>query len=100
MRHVSTSERDPARFAEALHHLTRDRDGTVTLTPSATSTVVLNPVITEESFINLQEMTANAADAKYTSPWCIAITSRGFFTITHANNAQTDRTFRWVAVGD
>lgn len=72
--------------------------GTVTLTANATTTVVENAAIGRDAAIILDEgRTANAAAAKATT-W-VSAQDTGTFTLTHANNAQIDRTFRWVAIG-
>jgi|TARA_R100000482_G_C5131875_1_gene152519 hypothetical protein len=71
--------------------------GTVTLTASAASTAVTEERAGSDSVILFMPTTANAAaemDGMYVS-------SRGkqTFTITHANNSQTDRTFSYVVIG-
>jgi hypothetical protein len=75
----------------------RRRTGTVTLTANAASTVLTDDRIGYDSAILLQPTTANAAAALATT--YISETGRvnGAVTITHANNAQSDKTFRyWV----
>jgi hypothetical protein len=71
----------------------------VTLTENTTTTTVTDSRITFCSAILLQPTTANAAAALATT--YISETGRlnGSVTITHANNAQTDRTFKAVIVG-
>lgn len=77
--------------------------GRVTLTAGATSTVVTVGVskaavnIGSDCEVFLSPRTANAAAAVATT--YISAVGQGTFTITHANNGQTDRTFGWVAVG-
>ena len=78
---------------EAVNHLWRVQrlKGEVTLDGGESSTTVSNEFITADTVIVLTPRTANAAaEAAYVSD-----VSRGEFTITHANNAQTDRTFFW-----
>ena len=68
---------------------------TVTLTVSSATTTLLDSRIGPDSFIGFMPTTANAAaEALYVS-------SRGdqTATITHANNAQADRTFAFLVIG-
>lgn len=71
--------------------------GTVTLTANAASTVVGDFRATSSSVIVLMPTTANAAGAIATT----YVSSRGTktFTLTHANNAQVDKTFGYAVVG-
>lgn len=70
--------------------------GTVTLTESATTTTLTDARVSFESAIVLTPTTANAATALATT--YVSETGRvnGSAVITHANNAQTDRTFRFA----
>lgn len=70
--------------------------GEVTLTASTTTTAVTNNLCNANSVILLQPITANAAAAIGTT-YIVAAT--GSFTVTHANNAQTDRNFKYVLIG-
>lgn len=69
----------------------------VTLTISVTSTTLNDTRIGPNSFIGLMPTTANAAAALSTT----YVSSRGdqTATITHANNAQADRTFVYAVLG-
>lgn len=71
--------------------------GTVTLTANATSTAISDPRIGINSVIHLQPTTANAAGALATTYF--GSPGDGTVTITHANNAQTDKTFLYTVVG-
>ncbi len=74
--------------------------GTVTLTPSAASTVVSNALVSPQSVILLMPQTAHAAAelaTAFIAPG--AIVDGAGFTITHASNAQTDRVFGYVILG-
>ncbi len=73
--------------------------GQVKLTASSASTVVSNPLCTPNSFISLTPLTANAASAIATTHIKEVDMISGQFTITHANNAQTDKDFRYVIIG-
>lgn len=70
--------------------------GTVTLTPSATTTTISKSTINENAVPLLFAKTANAAAALATT---YAVVTKGLLTITHANNAQTDRTFTYAILG-
>lgn len=66
--------------------------GTVTLTPNATQTVVVNLAVTAASSVFLMPNTPDAANDMATTS---IVAGGGQFTITHANNARTDRTFTY-----
>lgn len=77
--------------------------GTVTLTANAVSTVVsMAPgLIGPDTVFLFSPTTANAAaefggGSMYVSARSVPNST---FTITHANNAQTDRTFSYVFIG-
>lgn len=71
--------------------------GAVTLTANAASTTLTDEKIGPDSVILLSPMTANAAAAVGTTYFSTPGT--GSATINHANNAQVDRTFRYVILG-
>lgn len=97
---LNPRERDVGKIAARVSHLDRNRIGEITLNANATSTTVSDLTITPASVIRLDAMTANAAAAIPTTFVALLDRLRGSFVITHANNAQTDRTFRWIAGGD
>lgn len=68
--------------------------GEVTLAENTTTTTVRNSRIGADTVVLLMPTTANAAGEE----WHIT-TAKGSFTITHANAATTDRTFRYVHIG-
>lgn len=84
---------------EATNQLGEGRSnaiGSFTLTANVASTVVSDRRVGNDSTVTLQPTTANAAAALATTYWtCMG----GSFTLTHANNAQTDRTFRYAIQG-
>ncbi len=93
---------DPYRMNQAIRELVEGRHnagGTVTLTPNATTTVVTHPNCSRDSYVQVfgGAQTANAAAAVATS--FIASVSQGSFSISHANNAQTDRRFYYTVTG-
>lgn len=69
---------------------------TVTLTAGAGSTAVTEALCSVRSMVALMPTTANAAAALGTTYIAAA---DGSFTVTHANNAQTDRTFAYSVIG-
>ena len=73
--------------------------GAVTLTANAASTVVSDNNVAVGSTISLMPTTANAAAALATTYIPTATIVNKSFTITHANNAQVDKTFRYAIVG-
>lgn len=73
--------------------------GTLTLTANAVSTVITNSRVGGNSFLEFMPTTANAATEKAAGTMYVSNRNKGEFTITHANNAQTDRTFVYVHVG-
>lgn len=72
--------------------------GSVTLTDNAASTTVAAPYCSGESVVSLMPTTANAA-AEIGNGTMYVTPDNGEFVITHANNAQTDRTFGFVVLG-
>src|SRR5262245_30443504 len=104
---LSPAERDLFRIVMAVRQLMEGRSnavGTVTLQAGATSTTVAAPTCGPSSAIFLFPQTANAAAALATTYVAPSSTpplnpAPGSFVITHANNAQADRTFWYVALG-
>lgn len=71
----------------------------ITLTANAATTVITDPRLTGSSFIGFCPLTANAAAE--IGAGTLYVSSRGKFTatLTHANNAQTDRNFTLLIIG-
>ena len=69
--------------------------GTFTLTPSAASTTVAAQNCGSASQIGLTPKTANAAAEVGNGTIYHSASAAGSFTVTHANNAQADRTFSY-----
>jgi hypothetical protein len=98
MKTLDARSRSVPDIAEVVHLLSRNRSGEVTLATGSTTTVVTDPTVTPDSFIQFAPMTASAqAEPLYV---LAADQHLGSFTITHSNSAVTDRTFRWIAAGD
>lgn len=69
----------------------------VTLTANQATTTVTNEFVTESSHITFTPTTANAATEIGNGTMRIsARTNETSFVITHANNAQADRTFTYM----
>lgn len=88
------------RLQEAVNALGSGRSnaiGTVTLTASTTTTTVTDRRAGIDSVIALMPTTANAAAALATT----YVSSRviGSFVLTHASNAQADKTFKYAIQG-
>lgn len=76
-----------------------DNTGTVTLTASTTTTTVTNSRVSANTFIDFMPTTANAATEKAAGTMYVSSQTKGSFVITHANNGQTDRIFKYIHVG-
>lgn len=102
-RQLQPRERDIQIIVDSVRELVNGRHnagGSVTLTPGATTTIVSHPNCSKDSSPTLgAPQTANAAAALATSYIAASDVLQGQFTITHANNGQTDRTFFFMVTG-
>lgn len=74
--------------------------GEVTLTAGAATTTVTDFRVRAASAILLMPTTANAALALASAdPAYVSSVLKHQFVVTHANNAQTDRSFLYVVIG-
>lgn len=73
--------------------------GSVTLAINTTTTVVVHPNCGEGSIPTLTPATAHAAAEIGNGTCYVSAVVQGQFTITHANNAQADRTFYYSVAG-
>lgn len=71
--------------------------GELTLLANAATTTLTDPAITRASFVGLMPMTANAASAL--ASLYFDQTDSGSVVVRHANNALTDRRYRYVVIG-
>lgn len=71
--------------------------GTLTLTANVATTTLNYSRIGANSVVLLMPTTANAAAALANVYFTAFL--KGSCTVNHANNAQTDRTFRFVVIG-
>jgi len=72
----------------------------VTLTTSATTTVVKDARVGAYSGLILQPLTANAAAALFASPYVLASGQKsGEVTLNHASSVNTDQNFNLIILG-
>jgi len=71
----------------------------VTLTANAASTAVMDARVGSDSVIVFMPKTANAAAEVGAGTMYVSSRGKQTFTITHANNAQTDRDFEYSISG-
>lgn len=99
---VGSDEQELRKYAYAIQQLSAGRSNAVvqvTLTPSATTTVVNFDSCSTDTAPIPVPMTAHAAAELGAGTLYISAVANRSFTITHANNAQNDRTFRFVCIG-
>lgn len=97
MREPRQGSKDIDDLERLVSELIRGRSnaqGSFTLTPGVAVTVVVHKNITPKSKIVFSPRTANAAASL--SVTYISNIQAESFTLTHANNAQTDRTFDYI----
>jgi len=73
--------------------------GNVTLTANVTSTTVVDARAGVNSFIGFMPTTVNAATEFGAGTLFVSTQGKQTFTITHVNNVQADRTFRYAILG-
>jgi hypothetical protein len=99
---LALGEKSTTRIVQAIQQIMQGRDnasGSVTLAVSAATTTVSAPNCAETSRVFLQPVTADAA-AEIAAGGCyVSAVANSSFTITHANNSKSDRTFHWTARG-
>src|SRR5882724_10550325 len=101
---LAPGETNAARIVSAIRQLIAGRSnaaGRVTLAANAASTVVAAPNCAAACEILLFARSANAAaEVKNGTVYVLAAdVANKSFRITHANNAQTDRIFSYLAIG-
>ncbi len=99
---VGTDERELRKYALAIQQLSSGRSNAVievTLTPNATSTTVDFDNCSVDSAVLPCPMTLNAAAEIGNGTLRFSTIANRSFTVAHANNAQADRTFRFVCIG-
>jgi hypothetical protein len=96
------SEKDLYKIVRAVRELFEGRSnavGTFTLTANAASTTVTAQNCGAGCTVLSFPKTANAAAEIGNGTMYIGTVNNGSFVVIHANNAQTDRTFRYAALG-
>lgn len=96
---ISPNEQPGRRQNEAIVAALRGKlnnRGTVTLTASSATTTLTDEKIGPDSVLHFDATTANGALARAHLYYTCAT---GSATLTHDNNAQTDRTFRYTVTG-
>jgi hypothetical protein len=99
---VARDEKDLKKFALAIQQLAEGRlnaTGACTLAASASSTTVAAPNCAAGSVVLLSPRTAHAAAELAAGTLYVSAVALGSFTLAHANNAQTDRSFGYVCLG-
>lgn len=100
--HLAPGERDFSRIVQAIRLLMQGRDdtsGSVTLTANTTTTGVTAPNCAAGSSVFLTPTTAHGSVEFGNGTIYVSAVANGSFTITHANSAQTDRSYFWMARG-
>lgn len=95
-------ETDQKKVILSLQQLAAGRSnavGSVTLTTSATTTTVTDNNCASGSVPILIPTTANASAEMGNGTIYISAVANKSFTITHASNTQTDRTFKYAILG-
>ncbi len=98
---ISPGEINLRTIVQAVRQLIQGRNnanGQITLVANQATTVIDDETINAAAGIHLEPATANAAAEKAAGTMYSAVTA-GQVTITHATNAQTDRTFYYVVLG-
>jgi hypothetical protein len=104
--HLPPPPSDPAvrRLFEVVQQMRRGKMecvSEITLTANAATTVLNFKGLSPQSVVIFDPKTANAAAELYGGTMYVLTANRGndAWTITHANNAQTDRTFQAAVIG-
>jgi len=101
---VIPNEKDPRRIAMAINQVIdgrTDNYGSCTLTASTAQTIVSTSglMTSENSTLVLTPTTANAAAEQGAGTLYVSAKNNGSFTLAHASNSQTDRTFDFAWIG-
>lgn len=90
------------RLVDAVYQLVEGRNNAVgrfTLRAGFTTTVVTHPNCSMDCEPQYSPRTANASAEVGNGTIRISSVDQGSFTLTHANNGQTDRTFGYTVTG-
>lgn len=97
-----SEETDLKKVILSLQQLAAGRSnaaGTLTLAANAATTTITNANCAVGSSPQLMPSSANASAEFKNGTIYVSTVSNGSFVITHANNAQTDRTFYYAIHG-
>jgi len=73
--------------------------GSITLAVSAATTAVADKRLSATSYFGLMPTTANASAELGNGTIYVSAQGKQTLTLTHANNSQSDRTYRYVILG-
>lgn len=100
---INLFEKDITKIVQVVYELVTGRANNVTpdisLTPNSTLTIVTFTNCSIDCAPVAVPRTAHAAAEIGNGTMFISSIRNGSFTVTHANNAQADRTFRFTCVG-
>lgn len=95
----ATNPRDISQVVNGILDGKLNSTGTFTCTVSAATTAVTDYRAGEDSIILLMPTTANASAEIGNGTIFISTRAKQSFTVTHANNSQSDRTFGYAVLG-
>ena len=101
-RRLPSEATNPREVSQVVNNILEGKlnsTGSFTCTASAATTAVTDFRAGKESVILLMPTTANAASELGAGTIFVSTRAKQSFTVTHANNAQTDRTFDYVVIG-
>jgi hypothetical protein len=99
---LATDEKNPQRIVTAINQLAQGRSnaaGSCTLAANASSTTVSAKNCGAGGVVLLSPRSAHAAAELAAGTLYVSAVALGSFTLAHANNAQTDRSFGYVCLG-
>src|SRR3974390_1778656 len=99
---LAPEEKSQRKINTAINQLAQGRSnavGRVTLVANAGTTTVAAENCGAGRVVLLSPLTAHAAAELGNGTIFVSAVSAGAFTLTHANNAQTDRVFGYVCLG-
>ena len=101
-RRLPQSGASPRQVAEVGHRALDggiNATGSVTLAVSAATTAVTDKRLSATSYFGLMPTTANASAEVGNGTIYVSAQGKQTLTLTHANNSQSDRTYRYCILG-
>ena len=101
-RRLPTEASNPRVVAQVVNQILEGKlnsTGEFTCTASATTTTVTDYRAGKDSVVLLMPTTANAAAEMGNGTIYISTRAKQSFTVTHASNTQSDRTFGYIIIG-